>query len=116
MQYSPVFRHFFFSPLVSVNFLFSPQASFDAATITTTTTTTTTTSTASREVQLIQGFEAVGSLQAKVRDFVVRALELCTPSALHVCDGSDMEYNRLLELLQVQGTIRPLDPVLRPGW
>jgi phosphoenolpyruvate carboxykinase (GTP) len=40
---------------------------------------------------------------------------LCEPDAIHWCDGSEQEYNRLCEQLVSAGTMRRLDPVKRPN-
>ena len=40
---------------------------------------------------------------------------LCTPDAVHWCDGSDAEYASLTSLLVARGTFIPLNPDKRPG-
>lgn len=40
---------------------------------------------------------------------------LCTPDAVHWCDGSDAEYAALTSLLVARGTFIPLNPEKRPG-
>ena len=40
---------------------------------------------------------------------------LCTPDAVHWCDGSDTEYDSLTSLLVARGTFIPLNPEKRPG-
>ena len=50
-------------------------------------------------------------LQAWVEE--VRAL--CQPDAVHWCDGSEAEYDAMMELLVEAGTARRLDPEKRPN-
>ena len=40
---------------------------------------------------------------------------LCTPDAVHWCDGSDAEYAALTSLLVSRGTFIPLNQEKRPG-
>ena len=40
---------------------------------------------------------------------------LCKPDAIHWCDGSDAEYDRLCQQLVDAGTFHPLSPQKRPG-
>jgi phosphoenolpyruvate carboxykinase (GTP) len=40
---------------------------------------------------------------------------LCTPDAVHWCDGSNAEYASLTSLLVARGTFIPLNPEKRPG-
>ncbi len=47
--------------------------------------------------------------------FVQEMKELCTPEAVHWCDGSDEEYQALCNLLVEKGTFRRLDPVKWPN-
>lgn len=60
----------------------------------------------------IRGFSVVNgdvvTLSPKVRSFIEESVVLCQPSQVHICDGSDREYNMLIRLLQEQGTIVPL--------
>ncbi|KAF0310408.1 Phosphoenolpyruvate carboxykinase [GTP], mitochondrial [Amphibalanus amphitrite] len=47
-------------------------------------------------------------LPAKVRQFVERAVTLCQPDRVHVCDGSEAENAALLRQMQAVGMIEPL--------
>lgn len=51
---------------------------------------------------------------AHVRAFVQQVASLCEPAHVHVCDGSDGEDRELLAQMIRQGTLRPLNPQLRP--
>jgi phosphoenolpyruvate carboxykinase (GTP) len=46
---------------------------------------------------------------------VERIAELTDPDAVHWCDGSREEYDRLCQTLVAAGTFEALDPRLRPG-
>lgn len=50
-----------------------------------------------------------------LREFVLQAIDLCQPERVHFCDGSENEDGRLLEGLVRQGTLRRLNPRLRPN-
>uniref|UniRef100_A0ACB8F6L9 Protein kinase C-like 1 n=1 Tax=Sphaerodactylus townsendi TaxID=933632 RepID=A0ACB8F6L9_9SAUR len=48
------------------------------------------------------------NLAPGVRDFVESNAKLCQPEAIHICDGSEEENKRILELMVEQGMIRKL--------
>lgn len=50
----------------------------------------------------------VGTLSPKVRNFIEESALLCQPKAIHICDGSNQEYQMLIRVLLEQGTITPL--------
>lgn len=50
-----------------------------------------------------------------VIDFVKRAVELCEPSSVHWCDGSEEENKQLCDLLVSNGTFKRLNPEKRPN-
>ncbi|OWR44517.1 mitochondrial phosphoenolpyruvate carboxykinase isoform 1 [Danaus plexippus plexippus] len=50
----------------------------------------------------------LANLTPKVRAFVERSAALCEPDHVHVCDGSDAEGKALLQMMQQQGTVKPL--------
>ena len=52
---------------------------------------------------------------AKLLRWVDDMAALCKPDAIHWCDGSDAEFDRLCELLVKAGTFHPLNPEKRPG-
>ncbi|MCX7800600.1 MAG: phosphoenolpyruvate carboxykinase (GTP) [Fimbriimonadales bacterium] len=51
----------------------------------------------------------------KVLRFVRSAAELCKPDAIHWCDGSQEEYDRLCEQMVASGTFLRLNPDKRPN-
>jgi phosphoenolpyruvate carboxykinase (GTP) len=52
---------------------------------------------------------------ARLIAWVADMAALCKPDAIHWCDGSDEEYDRLCGKLVEAGTFRKLDPVKRPN-
>ncbi|XP_033009506.1 phosphoenolpyruvate carboxykinase, cytosolic [GTP] [Lacerta agilis] len=48
------------------------------------------------------------SLAPDVRDFVESNTELCQPEAVHICNGSEHENKRILELMVEEGMIKKL--------
>lgn len=47
-------------------------------------------------------------LPKKVVGFVEECAELCNPKDIHVCDGSDREHHKLMEIMESQGMAQPL--------
>ncbi len=47
--------------------------------------------------------------------WVQEVAELCQPDAIHWCDGSQEEYDRLCAEMVASGTFNKLDPAKRPG-
>lgn len=56
--------------------------------------------------KVIQG--SLDSLPQAVRKFVEGNAQLCQPEYIHICDGSEEEYGRLLAHMQEEGVIRKL--------
>lgn len=57
----------------------------------------------------------VGALTPKVRNFIEESVLLCQPKAIHLCDGSNSEYQMLIRLMMEQGTVAPL-PKYENSW
>jgi phosphoenolpyruvate carboxykinase (GTP) len=51
----------------------------------------------------------------RLRPWVEQVSELCRPESVVWCDGSQEEYDRLCQLLVQGGTLRRLNPALRPN-
>lgn len=51
----------------------------------------------------------------KLHKFVQEKVALCRPAAVHLCTGTQQEYDELIDLCLKAGTLRHLDPVKRPG-
>ncbi len=52
---------------------------------------------------------------AELRDWVDEVAELTQPEDIQWCNGSDREYDRLVTLMQSQGTLEPLNQDAYPG-
>ena len=52
---------------------------------------------------------------ARLLDWVAQIAALTQPDAIHWCDGSQAEYERLCAQLVAAGTMRPLNAAKRPG-
>jgi phosphoenolpyruvate carboxykinase (GTP) len=46
--------------------------------------------------------------------WIQEVVQLCNPSAVHVCSGSEAEYRMLCQEMVEKGTLIPLNPALRP--
>jgi phosphoenolpyruvate carboxykinase (GTP) len=54
------------------------------------------------------------SLEA-LNDWVAEVAALTRPDAVHWCDGSDAEFDALVERMQADGTLLPLNAETHPG-
>jgi phosphoenolpyruvate carboxykinase (GTP) len=57
----------------------------------------------------------VPTRHAKLRAWVEQVAALTQPDAIHWCDGSQAEYDRMFERMLASGTATRLDPDRRPG-
>ncbi|MGY0560942.1 phosphoenolpyruvate carboxykinase (GTP) [Luteimonas sp. A277] len=62
-----------------------------------------------------QVMPANASALAALNEWVAQVAALTRPDAIHWCDGSDAEYQALLEAMQADGTLLPLNPDTHPG-
>lgn len=51
----------------------------------------------------------------KLAELIEKIADLCKPDHIHLCDGSDEEYQYLLRLMIQAGTAIPMDQTLRPN-
>jgi phosphoenolpyruvate carboxykinase (GTP) len=66
-------------------------------------------------VASIAGLESAPTNHRKLVAWVRRIAELTQPDRVYWCDGSDKEWTRLTNELVAAGTLRPLNPELRPN-
>ncbi|EME71541.1 phosphoenolpyruvate carboxykinase [Paramagnetospirillum caucaseum] len=55
------------------------------------------------------------TMNAKLLAWVDEMARLCRPSGIHICDGSQKEYDALCEMMVAGGTMIKLNPAKRPG-
>ncbi|KIL99190.1 Phosphoenolpyruvate carboxykinase GTP [Paramagnetospirillum magnetotacticum MS-1] len=55
------------------------------------------------------------TMNAKLLAWVDEMAHLCRPSGIHICDGSQKEYDALCEMMVAGGTMIKLNEKLRPG-
>ena len=61
-----------------------------------------------------QGNTTAGSRLDSLNDWVAQTAALTQPDSVHWCDGSDAEYTALLQQMQQDGTLLPLNPDTHP--
>jgi GTP-dependent phosphoenolpyruvate carboxykinase len=47
----------------------------------------------------------LAKLNPRLRGFVEEKVRVCQPDQLHICDGSEREYQQLVRLMQAQGAL-----------
>jgi phosphoenolpyruvate carboxykinase (GTP) len=55
------------------------------------------------------------TMNSKLLAWVDEMARLCRPASIHICDGSQKEYDALCEMMVAGGTMIKLNPALRPG-
>ncbi|CUW41515.1 Phosphoenolpyruvate carboxykinase pckG [Magnetospirillum sp. XM-1] len=55
------------------------------------------------------------TMNAKLLAWIDEMARLCRPSGIHICDGSQKEYDALCEMMVAGGTMIKLNEKLRPG-
>ena len=50
-----------------------------------------------------------------IQDWIEKIKTLCRPKGIHICDGSDQEFNELSSEMVKKGTLVALNPQKRPG-
>ena len=58
---------------------------------------------------------AHGSTLPELQHWVAQVAALTRPDAIHWCDGSDGEYQALVDGMLADGTLLPLNPDTHPG-
>lgn len=56
--------------------------------------------------KVIQG--DLESLPPQVREFIESNAKLCQPESIHICDGSEEENKKILDIMVEQGMIKKL--------
>lgn len=59
-----------------------------------------------RKFSLKHGY--VSAISPKLKSFIDNCVELCQPSDVHICDGSEREYKELIDLMVKDKTLRPV--------
>lgn len=61
-------------------------------------------------------FTALSDLTSnELKGWINQLVALCEPKDVYICNGSDEEYMSLIQGLVKKGTLKPLNPKLRPG-
>jgi phosphoenolpyruvate carboxykinase (GTP) len=61
------------------------------------------------------GISGAVTHHAGLLDWVDQIAQLCEPASVHWCDGSDAEYDMLIERMIASGTLLRLNPAKRPN-
>ncbi|XP_013404045.1 phosphoenolpyruvate carboxykinase, cytosolic [GTP]-like [Lingula anatina] len=59
-----------------------------------------------RTLSVVQG--DISRLPQHVTEYITEKSKICQPSNIHICDGSEEENKKLLDILQKDGMIKPL--------
>ncbi len=61
------------------------------------------------------GIPGGSTMNARLLAWIDEIARLCRPASIHICDGSQQEYDALCEMMVAGGTMIRLNPQKRPG-
>src|SRR5437773_1172116 len=64
---------------------------------------------------LTQTMEAESSVNRQLGRWVEEVAQMCKPEGVHWCNGSQAEYQAMMQLMTLAGTAIPVNPAKRPN-